>query len=152
MSESEKITFQNVKFGEVTIERGAIVTFAQGIPGFERFRQYGLVTVEEEDPFLRLLSIEEPSVGFVIINPMLIWTDYDPDIIEEDVDGLEITRAEEMALYCIVTLSAIPEEVTANLKGPICINTETMKGKQMILVDDRYHTKHAILAVDQKQP
>ena len=39
--------------------------------------------------------------------------------------------------------------MTANLKGPIIINTRTMQGRQMILQDERYHTRHAILAARQ---
>ena len=149
MSESEKVSFQNIKFGEVSVERESVITFFNGIPGFERFKEFGLVAVEEEDPFLRLLSIQEPSLGFVIVNPMLVWADYDPDIGKEELDGLEIAKAEDLQVYCVVTLSKVTQDVTVNLKGPICINTQTMKGKQMILVDDRYQTKHSILEATQ---
>jgi flagellar assembly factor FliW len=151
MSEGEKIKFHNAKFGEVTIDRQDVLSFPQGLPGFERYKHYGLVEIEEEVPFLRLLSTEEPRLGFVLINPVLVWPDYEPGISPEDLEGLGITRAEQLAIYCIVTLSSKPEEVTANLKGPICINTETMQARQMILVDDRYTTKHAILAVQQQE-
>jgi len=151
MSESEKIVFENVKFGQVSIDSSSVLTFPHGLPGFERFREFGLVEIEEESPFLRLLSLEEPRLGFVIFNPMLVWPDYSPGISQEDLQGLGITRADQIAVYCVVTLSKVPSEVTANLKGPICINTETMQGKQMILVDDQYHTKHSILATQQEQ-
>ena len=56
-----------------------------------------------------------------------------------------IEQAEQLAVYCIVTLNSAPGQVTANLRGPICINTETMQAKQMILVDERYHTRHSIM-------
>lgn len=149
MSESDKIVFENIKFGQVSIDRSSVLTFPQGLPGFERFRKYGLVEVEEETPFLRLLSMEEPQLGFVIVNPLLVWPEYDPDIGPEDLQGLDITSADQLAIYCIVTLSKVPEQVSANLRGPICINSETMRARQMILVDDRYHTKHSILATRQ---
>jgi len=145
MSDSDKIVFENVKFGEVAVQRDSVITFTHGIPGFERFTDYGLVSVEEEEPFLRLLSIEEPSLGFVIVNPMLIWPDYNPEITKDDLDALSITSADEMEIYCVVTLSQVAEEITVNLKGPICVNTATMKAKQLILVDDRYQTKRPIL-------
>tara|TARA_B100000029_G_scaffold441620_1_gene459570 strand:+ start:84 stop:542 length:459 start_codon:yes stop_codon:yes gene_type:complete len=145
MSESDKLTFQNAKFGEVTVDRGNVLNFTQGLPGFERHRDYGLVEVEEEVPLLRLLSIDEPRLGFVIVDPMLLWSEYDPEIGEEDLQSLGISRIEQLAIYCIVTLSSEPGQVTVNLKGPICINTETMQAKQMILVDEQYSTKHSIL-------
>ncbi|MGY8827344.1 MAG: flagellar assembly protein FliW [Candidatus Latescibacterota bacterium] len=148
MSEAEvqTITIHNVKFGEVTIDRQDLLEFPHGLPGFERFKGFGLVEFEEEAPFLRILSLDEPSLSFVLLNPMLVWHDYDPGIGKDALEGLGIERAEQLAVYCIITLSDDPKKVTANLKGPICINSESMKAKQMILVDDRYHTKHSILA------
>ena len=149
MSDPEKYTFQNAKFGEVTVGPDEVVTFPNGLPGFERCRRYGLISLEEESPFLRMLSMDVPSVGFVLVNPLIIWSDYNPQIGKEDLEGLEIQSAEEMAIYCIVTLSPVPQQVTANLKGPIFINTRTQQARQMILVDERFHTKHSILAAGQ---
>jgi len=149
MSDPEKTTFQNAKFGEVSVGRDEILTFPTGLPGFERCRRYGLVALEEEAPFLRLLSMDNPSVGFVLLNPLLVWADYDPQIGKEDLEALEITSSEELAIYCILTLSPLPQRVTANLKGPILINTRIQQARQMILVDERYHTKHSILAAGQ---
>ena len=151
MSESDKVTFQNAKYGEVTIEREDVLSFPQGLPGFERHRDYGLVEIEEEVPFLRLLALDEPDVSFVIVNPMLLWPEYNPDIAAEDLQALGITQIEQLAIYSIVTLSADPSKVTANLRGPICINTEKMYAKQMILVDESYHTKHSILEASSQE-
>ncbi len=149
MDKTEKVKFRNINFGEMSVERESLIIFNNGLPGFERFKEFGLVAVEEEDPFLRLLSIQEPSLGFVIVNPMLVWNDYDPDIGQDDLEGLEIKRVEDLEVYCIVTLSRVPDEVSVNLKGPICINAKNKKAKQMILVDDRYQTKHNILEASQ---
>jgi len=151
MSESDKVTFQTAKYGEVTIKREDVLSFPQGLPGFERHRDYGLVEIEEEVPFLRLLALDQPDLSFVIVNPMLLWPEYNPDIGEEDLQALGITQVEQLAIYCIVTLSANPSEVTANLRGPICINTEKMQAKQIILVDERYHTKHSILEASSQE-
>ena len=68
MSDTEKYTFQNAKFGEVAVGPDEVVTFPNGLPGFERCRRYGMIALEEESPFLRLLSMDNPSVGFVLIN------------------------------------------------------------------------------------
>ncbi len=57
---------------------------------------------------------------------------------------------EDLAVYCMVTLSTTPGDVTANLKGPVCINMRLMKAKQMILVDERYNTKHPLMSTGQE--
>lgn len=147
---TDKITFHNAKFGEMTIEREAVVTFPFGVPGFERCKEYGLIALEDEAPFIRLLSINEAGLGFVILDPLLIWPDYDPNISDEDLEGLELESIEDLAVYCMVTLSTTPGDVTANLKGPVCINMRLMKAKQMILVDERYNTKHPLMSTGQE--
>jgi flagellar assembly factor FliW len=143
--EMELVKFQNNRFGELTIPLSDCLEFTNGIPGFERCRGFALIEVEDESPFLRLLSLDEPQLGFVVLNPLLIWPDYDPKIGREDLSQLGIEKIEELALYCIVTMSEDPSKVTANLQGPIYLNNKTKKAKQMILVDDRYGTKHPLI-------
>ena len=84
-------------------------------------------------------------MGFVLVDPKLIWPDYKPGIGAEDRENLEIERDEDAGLYVIVTLSPNLKEVTANLKGPVLINRRTQKAGQVILIDERYQTKHPIL-------
>jgi flagellar assembly factor FliW len=149
MNGNNEVTFTNAKFGEVTVEGTSVLSFSEGLPGFERLKTFGIVQVDDEAPFLRLLSVDEQAVGFVVLNPMLIFPDYNPNFGSEDLDGLQIEATEDLEMYCIVTLSQVPSEVTANLKGPIAVNTRKMLARQMILVDDRYTTKHSLLAADQ---
>lgn len=150
MSQEEKIVFPNAKFGEVEVESDNVVQFPNGVPGFERCKRYGLLALEEEAPFMRLLSLDDPNVGFVLMNPMQVWGDYNPDIGREDLESLDLEGPEDLAVYCVVTLSSVPSQVTANLKGPIFINTRTMLARQMILMDERYNTKHSILGDGQE--
>ena len=148
---SDRVTFTNVKFGEVTVEAASIVHFPEGVPGFERLKRYGLVQVDDEAPFLRLLSLDEPAVAFVILNPMLIWPDYKPRLAQEELQGLELANDEDLELYCIVTLNSDAKHVTVNLKGPIAINTVSMTARQIILMDDKHSTKHALLDVPKQK-
>tara|TARA_B100001250_G_scaffold374312_1_gene361047 strand:- start:4338 stop:4796 length:459 start_codon:yes stop_codon:yes gene_type:complete len=143
--EVEKVKFQNNRFGELTIALSDCLEFPNGIPGFERCKGFGLIEVEDETPFLRLLSLDEPQLAFVLLNPLLIWPDYDPNVGREELGRLGIEKIEQLAIYCIVTMSEDPTKVTANLQGPIYLNSETKQAKQMILVDDRYGTKHPLI-------
>ena len=145
VSESDTVTFTNTKFGSIAVEKTSILCFPDGVPGFEHFKEYGLVSIDEEAPFLRLLSIDEPSLGFVILNPATIWPDYDPQISGDELKSLNVENSADLEMYCVVTLSSSPQEVTANLKGPIVINASKMIGRQLILSDERYSTKHFLL-------
>ena len=141
----EVVKFTHVRFGEQETTQDKIVLFPNGVPGFESFREYALFEDPASEPFQWFLSIESEELGFVVINPLYIWPDYDPKISKDDLKSLEISNPEEILIYSIVTLSDDPAQVTANLSGPILINTTNRRARQLALLDDRYTTKHKIL-------
>ena len=61
------------QFGEVDYDETQLVTFPQGIAGFEEYTRYLLVETEDYLPFLLLLSVEEPEVGFPIVPTSAVW-------------------------------------------------------------------------------
>jgi flagellar assembly factor FliW len=80
----------------------------------------------------------------VIINPFLFRPDYELDIDDDLLKEIGITGPEKALIFTIVT---IPDNgpMTANLQGPLIINRDTRLGKQGILTDHRWKTKHDIL-------
>ncbi len=141
----EVVRFTHARFGDQETTPDKIISFPDGMPGFERFRKYALFEDPASEPFQWFLSIESQELGFVVINPLYIWPEYDPKISKDDLKSLEIANPEEILIYTIVTLSDDPAAVTANLSGPILINTTNRRARQLALLDDRYTTKHKIL-------
>ncbi|MCZ6634534.1 MAG: flagellar assembly protein FliW [bacterium] len=139
------IRFSHVRFGEQEVEREKVITFPDGIPGFESYKQYALFEDPESQPFQWLLSTENPQLGFVVVNPTYIWSDYSPKISRDDLTTLEVQNADDLLIFSIITLADDPTQVTANLSGPIVINSVSRKARQLALFDDRYATKHKIL-------
>ena len=127
------------------MEREKVITFPDGVPGFEGYKQYALFDDPESQPFQWLLSTENPQLGFVVVNPTYIWSDYSPKISRDDLTTLEVQNADNLLIFSIVTLADDPTQVTANLSGPIVINSANRKARQLALLDDRYATKHKIL-------
>ncbi|OGG53396.1 MAG: hypothetical protein A3F84_20365 [Candidatus Handelsmanbacteria bacterium RIFCSPLOWO2_12_FULL_64_10] len=145
MSQDGEIRFTNVRFGEVAVPPDRIVTFPNGLPGFERCREFAILEDEESAPFYWMLSAENPRLAFVLIDPFLVWPDYTPRISRDDLKSLSIAKQEDALVYAIVTLSREVKEVTANLSGPLLINAANRTAKQLALLDDRYTTKHRVL-------
>lgn len=123
-----------------------IVTFADGIPGFEEFQQYALVEEEESAPFGTLQSVDREEVGFVLVDPFYFFEDYEFDIPENVVQELNVTTPRSLAIRVIITLQEELNRSTANLVAPIVINTESGSGKQIILTNTSYSTKHTIFS------
>ncbi|WP_026894436.1 flagellar assembly protein FliW [Clostridiisalibacter paucivorans] len=133
-------------FGKIEIEEERIITFPDGVPGFEDSKEFVIIENPEDDiPFNWLQSIDNPNLAFVIINPFIFKSDYDFEIPDLVVKRLKIVEQKDISVYTIVVVPEDINKMTANLSGPVIINVNKRLGKQIILDDNRYHTKHLIL-------
>lgn len=139
-------------FGEIEINEEDILTFPEGIPGFEDLKKYIIINnPDEENPFDWLQSVDNGDLAFVIINPFFVKPDYDIVIPESALEKLKIKDESDVALYSIVVVPEKLEDMTVNLAGPIIINVRERLGKQIILDDNRYITKHYIFKTEESR-
>lgn len=134
-----------LQFGQIKVEEDHIITFPQGLPGFEENRQYVILQSEEDEPFSFMQSVDNPNLSFVVTNPFLFYPGYEfqlPGSVEEE---LAITDAQDLTIWSIVTVSSDIEHITINLLAPVIINMTTKTGKQVILHDTPYKTKHKLV-------
>ena len=124
------------------------VKLPMGLLGFERMKDYLLISNPGEEPFGWLQVKGDTSLAFVVINPFLIAPDYSPDIPQADVDFLDLNEAEDALLLNIVTVHK-QGHATMNLKGPIVINRHTGIGKQVVLANATdYSVQHPLLVAE----
>ena len=121
------------------------IFFPQGLLGFEKNKYYLLRDHEESYPFVWMINAEMPELSFIMVNPMLFCPEYSPNISRRELNELEIANPQSLLMYVIVTLHQDSYQTTANLRAPILINNEKKLGKQLVLLDDQYSTKHRIL-------
>lgn len=132
-------------FGEIEIDEKNIIHFPEGILGFEEEKQFIIIKDEDEqNPFHWLQSVQSPELAFVIINPFFVFPDYDIVLSKSVQEKLKIDDEKDVVVYSIVVVPEDIEKMTTNLLGPIVININKKLGKQVILDDDRYTTKHYI--------
>ncbi len=144
-SGSNSMNISTQKLGNVLINKENILTFKEGLFGFENLTEYVIINIEECRPFEWLVSVENPEITFPVINPMPFFTDYQPMQQVEDLSALEIKDPKCVETFCIVTLGGKPENVTVNLKGPILINTQNKLAKQFVLLEDYYSLNHPLV-------
>jgi flagellar assembly factor FliW len=132
-------------FNNLVYSKNDTITFAAGIPGFEKNKEFVLVQVPEYLPFEWLVCTDGTRLRFALLNPLIFKPDYAPNIAKAQLEDLGIEKAEDVLLYAIVTIRENPAESTANLLGPIVINKSKRCGKQIIIEDDRYGTQETIL-------
>lgn len=133
--------------GEIEVKTSECYCFNDGLYGFSDCTDFALVRETPDSPFLWLQSTQQVNLAFVVIQPHLFYKKtYVPQIPATDLDFLGIRSLDECLIYVIVTIpDEHPEEMTANLQGPILLNTENHKGKQVISLDNSHEVRISIL-------
>ena len=142
---AEMITIENRQFGTLNIDPAKIITFPEGILGFEDLKRYAIQVFEEYEPFHWLISVDDPEVLFPLISPKLVKEDYDPEVLTDDIKLVGEYQEADLLLYLIATIGSGEDKVTANLKGPVFINQARALGQQVVLESDDYSLKYVFL-------
>lgn len=126
-------------FGEIDIEDSRILHMERGMIGFPELQNFSLLYDSEREDAANiswLQSMDEPEIAFPVIDPLLICPDYDPTIQDELLEPLGTLTESNLYVLVTVTVPKNLEEMAINLRAPIVINTDTMKGCQLIVEDD----------------
>lgn len=125
--------------GEVQIDPASIIRFPQGIPAFEDEKEFVIIPLGTQSPFVTIQSIKTASVGFMAAYPYHFKDDYTFDLEQEDLKQLQIEKSEDVLVYAILTLKDTLENSTMNLLAPVAINAKKQLGKQLILNENTAH-------------
>lgn len=125
--------------GEVQINPASIIQFPQGIPAFEEEKEFVIVPLGAQSPFVTLQSVQTPSVGFMAAYPYHFKPNYAFDLEQEDLQQLQIEKSEDVLVYAILTLKDTLENSTMNLLAPVAINVKKQIGKQVVLHENAEH-------------
>ena len=140
-------------FGEIDVDNEKIVTFEDGLIGFENLKQFTLIYNNESESsgtITWLQSLDEPLVAFPALSPFYVMTDYNPVVEDEVLASLGELTEENTAIFLTLTVPSDITKMTTNLKAPIIINVDTKKGCQVIAENPDYMVKYNIYDVIQK--
>ncbi|MFC5401750.1 flagellar assembly protein FliW [Cohnella soli] len=140
---------ETTRFGHIEVKEETVFVFAEGIPGFEQEREFCVVQFEEHLPFKYLQSLHAPEVSFIIVNPFEFVTSYEFDLSEVDMEVLQvkatqIETAKDLLIYTIVNMNDELSEATINLAAPVLLNSASKQGRQIVLMQGNYATKHRL--------
>lgn len=139
-----------IAFGSIDIKEEQIYSFAQGLPGFEQFKRFVMIDVEET-PFTYLQSVEEGELAFLMADPFLFYPTYEFDLPESARELLQVEMMEQVSVRVIVSIKESLEQATINLVAPIVMNVEARTGKQVVLTKTTYSTKHPLFNLTERE-
>lgn len=131
------------RFGALEVDGDRIITFEQGLLGFPEQRRYALIQTSTDPLFFWLQSVEDPDLAFVVCDPLAFVPDYQVPIRRDDLEGLQIHELTDCQVLVIV--NKVEDHLTANLLGPLVIGAQSLLGKQLVLSDKRYGTRHSLV-------
>ncbi|WP_246310776.1 flagellar assembly protein FliW [Paenibacillus xylanilyticus] len=142
------ILIQTSMWGEVEVQKKDIYQFHKGLPGFEDETEFALIPWEDT-PFSYLQSVREKDLSFLLVSPFTFVSDYSFELSEVDKEELEIS--EQVSVYSLVTIHSQASKSTMNLLAPVVLNPQKCLGKQVVLHQSIYETRHLIWSDDEEQ-
>ena len=136
-------------FGEVEIADDKIIHFPSGIVGFPELTEFTLLHDEEKGSgsIHWLQSIQEPGFAMPVMDPLLVCTDYNPEVDDELLKPLGGLDPEEILVLVTVTVPSDLKKMSVNLRGPIIINAAAKKACQVIVEGEGYQVKYPIYEI-----
>ncbi len=124
------------------------LVFPSGLPGFPGSTRFALTRWgTAEGPYRVLVDLDDPEVRFLVMPPALFFPDYEIDLDDATATAVNLKDNDEALILVIVSLGQRVEEATANLLGPIVINTRTREGIQAVLAETNLSTRVPLSAV-----
>lgn len=120
-----------------------VVTFPEGLPGFEDQRQFMLVASPDMQPFTVIQGMVDGGPSFVAIDPRMIERGYQTTLDRPDLARLSAGERDTL-LWLAIVAAGEDGSATANLRAPVVINPGTMRGIQLIAVESPYRTDHPL--------
>ncbi len=137
------------RFGSLEVDENRLIRFPKGLLGFPSQQEYALIQTAEDSGFYWLQAVDRPELAFVVCDPRMFVPDY---VVPVKMDELgQIGLEDPSAAQVFTIVNKVDNMLTGNLQGPLVINVETREGKQLVLSDRRYATRHPLMNLNQSQ-
>ena len=126
-------------------EQKTTIQFEEGLIGFSDVKSFHLLENDYLAPFRLLRAVDNPDVGFLVLDATTRIADYCHLIPSREWKSLGVTENQDYLAFVTVVLGATAEESTGNFQAPLLINHQKMTGKQIILTDSGFSVREPLL-------
>jgi flagellar assembly factor FliW len=130
------------RFGTFAVPEERIFALEPGLIGFPGARRFVLLDSRPGSPFKWMLCVDEPELGFAVVDPADFVPKYAAPI--EQAAGALGCGAADVALFVLVTIPERPTEIFVNLLAPIVVDLGRRRGRQLVLEDPALDPAHRI--------
>ncbi len=124
---------QTTRFGQVESSQEQVITFPQGLIGFEASRHWLIIPDPENSDVAWLQSLTQAQVALPLISPRKFAHDYKVAIPSRQLAPLHLRSSDRV--YVLNVLSKSGKTLTANLRSPVVINLTKRLACQVITTE-----------------
>jgi flagellar assembly factor FliW len=136
------VKVNTTRFGELQVNKDDVISFSEGLLGFENLKSFFVVDPGDSTLILWLQSTEDEKIAFPIIEPKIFKPDYVAKLLPADMNSVELENLAQAKIYSILTIPSDITNMSANLKAPIVINNEKKVAKQIVLQDSKLSVRY----------
>jgi flagellar assembly factor FliW len=152
------VRVESEKLGDIEVDETKVLTFPHGLLGFDDKRRFALVDTHDSGFYFWLQSLDDPGLAFLTAVPWPFFPSYEFELPDADRDALGLVEPDDPTaddnptmVLCLLTVDSAAaddpsREITANLLGPLVINTANRVGRQVVLVDGDFTTRAPLVA------
>lgn len=137
------------RFGDFEVPDERAIAIPGGLLGLPDSTRYVVVEIDDDSPYFWVQSADQAELAFLATTPWLFYPDYEFEIDDATQADLGVESVEDVEVVVLLTVHRDGDDVTAltaNLLGPIIVNTETRTGKQLVLDSSAYSTQEALVS------
>jgi len=135
------VNIRTTRFGELQIDKKDILTFNEGILGFEHLKKFFTVDPGDNTLILWLQSVDDTSIAFPIIEPKVFSPNYSIKLLPSELASLTLNTVNDASVFTVLTIPEDVTQMTANLKAPIIINNSSKQARQIVLQDNKLNVR-----------
>lgn len=135
------------RFGVFDVDAKDLVSFPEGLPGFEQCRRFMVLASEAIAPLQCLHAVDGPPASFLAIEPRLVLPRYRRQLAAHDTARLGAQHDTSLLWLALVTVDE-HGHAYANLRAPVVINPERMVGFQVMPLNTLYPLRHPLTSAE----
>ncbi len=136
---------QTKYFGVIEYDADDILSFPNGLYGFDDEREFLLIPFEgSEGSLLCLQSRKTSALAFILMDPFALQPDYTPVLQRAELSALGVKTSGDLCYYVMCVVKQPVGDSTVNLKCPVAINPDTRVCVQVILDSEEYQMRHLL--------
>lgn len=137
---------KTTRFGEVTVDDDAVITFTQPIIGFQDYRRFVTLPGPPASNLNWLQSTEAGDLAFLLMNPLDVMPGYKVLLGQHELAELAVNEVSSLEIYTLLVVPEDRRKIRTNLRAPVLINRSQRLGKQAVLDRSEYPIQFYIAA------